>query len=155
MLALAEVMHLMMGDKDKDPSVSSRNTPDSTERSQAQLRRLMYEKGYLAALTASIADIDLAFPPVKRTIKYILRVLRVLTSTAIHLSHSNIISSIPTQDNIEDELISTSSLSDIDDDREETPDLYRNSALGMLEPGRDMDDDYSEDSEDGIVFPNQ
>ncbi|KAI8630962.1 hypothetical protein F5Y19DRAFT_41173 [Xylariaceae sp. FL1651] len=148
MLALAEVMFLMMGDKDKDPSVPSRNSHDFPERSQAQIRRLMYEKGYLAALTASIADIDLAFPPVKRTIKYILRVLRVLTSTAIHLSHSNIISSVPTQENVEDELISTSSLSDIEDDREETPDLYRNSALGMLEPGRDMDDDYSEDSED-------
>ncbi|KAJ2988225.1 hypothetical protein NUW58_g4089 [Xylaria curta] len=151
MLGLAEVMHLMMGDKDKDSAPSSRNNPDPLERSHAQLRRLMYEKGYLAALTASIADIDLAFPPVKRTIKYILRVFRVLTSTAINLSHSNIISSVPAHDNVEDELISTSSLSDIEDDREETPDLYRNSALGMHEPGRDMDDDYSEDSEDGEV----
>ncbi|KAI0422307.1 hypothetical protein F5X98DRAFT_369773 [Xylaria grammica] len=148
MLGLAEVMHLMMGDKDKDPTASSRNNSDPLERSQAQLRRLMYEKGYLAALTASIADIDLAFPPVKRTIKYILRVFRVLTSTAINLSHANIISSIPAHDNVEDELISTSSLSDVEDDREETPDLYRNSALGMHEPLRDMDDDYSEDSED-------
>lgn len=154
MLGLAEVMHLMMGDKDKDSAASSRNNPDPLERSQAQLRRLMYEKGYLAALTASIADIDLAFPPVKRTIKYILRVFRVLTSTAINLSHSNIISSVPTNDNVEDELISTSSLSDIEDDREETPDLYRNSALGMHEPGRDMDNDYSEDSEDGEFLSN-
>ncbi|KAK5629426.1 hypothetical protein RRF57_005140 [Xylaria bambusicola] len=148
MLCLGEVMHLMMGEKDKDSSASSRNSPDTHDRSYAQLRRLMYEKGYLAALTVSIADIDLAFPPVKKTIKYILRVLRVLTSTAIHLSHSNIISSVPAQGNVEDELISTSSLSDIEDDREETPDLYRNSALGMHEPLRDMDDDYSEDSED-------
>ncbi|GAP83787.1 putative E3 ubiquitin-protein ligase HUWE1 [Rosellinia necatrix] len=148
MLGLAEVMHLMMGDKDKESSGSSRNNFDPLERSQSQLRRLMYEKGYLAALTASIADIDLAFPPVKRTIKYILRVFRVLTSTAINLSHSNIISSVPTYDSVEDELISASSLSDIEDDREETPDLYRNSALGMHEPGREMDDDYSEDSED-------
>ncbi|KAI0542064.1 hypothetical protein GGR58DRAFT_335055 [Xylaria digitata] len=148
MLGLAEVMHLMMGDKDKDSAASPRNNSDPLERSQAQLRRLMYEKGYLAALTASIADIDLAFPPVKRTIKYILRVFRVLTSTAINLSHSNIISSIPAHDNLEDELISTSSLSDIEDDREETPDLYRNSALGMHDPHRDMDDDYSEESED-------
>ncbi|KAI1428763.1 hypothetical protein F5Y12DRAFT_710709 [Xylaria sp. FL1777] len=148
MLSLAEVMHLMMGDKDKDPTASSRNNPDPLDRSQAQLRRLMYEKGYLAALTASIADIDLAFPLVKKTIKNILRVFRILTSTAINLSHSNIISSVPANDSAEDELISTSSLSDIEDDREETPDLYRNSALGMHEPLRDMDDDYSEDSED-------
>ncbi|KAI2778874.1 hypothetical protein F4815DRAFT_446928 [Daldinia loculata] len=148
MLALAEVMHLMMGDKDKDTPASSRNVHDPVERSQAQIRRLMYEKGYLTALTSSIADIDLAFPPVKRTIKYLLRVLRILTSTAIHLSHSNIIPTVPTQENVDEETFSASSLSDIDDDREETPDLYRNSALGMLEPGRDRDEDYSEDSED-------
>lgn len=150
MLALAEVMHLMMGDKDKDTPASSRNVHDPVERSQAQIRRLMYEKGYLTALTSSIADIDLAFPPVKRTIKYLLRVLRILTSTAIHLSHSNIIPTVPTQENVDEETFSASSLSDIDDDREETPDLYRNSALGMLEPGRDRDEDYSEDSEDGM-----
>ncbi|KAI1083973.1 hypothetical protein F5B20DRAFT_361105 [Whalleya microplaca] len=149
MLALAEVMHLMMGDKDKEPPVPSRGSHDYVDRSQAQIRRLMYEKGYLGALTASIADIDLAFPPVKRTIKYILRVLRILTSTAIHLSHSSIIPSVLTQDNVDDEVVSASSLSDIEDNREETPDLYRNSALGMLEPGRDRDGDYSEDSEDG------
>lgn len=148
MLALAEIMHLMTGDKDKDHPVPTRAGYDSVERSQAQIRRLMYEKGYLAALTASIADIDLAFPPVKRTIKYILRVLRILTSTAIQLSHSNIIPNVPTQENVDEETFSGSSLSDIEDDREETPDLYRNSALGMLEPGRDRDGDYSEDSED-------
>jgi len=73
MLALAEVMYVMMGDKEKDTPLPSRATIESPDRSQAQIRRLMYEKGYLSALTTSIADIDLAFPPVKRTIKYILR----------------------------------------------------------------------------------
>ncbi|KAI8961103.1 hypothetical protein F5Y11DRAFT_348856 [Daldinia sp. FL1419] len=148
MLALAEVMHIMMGDLDKDSPASSRNTLDPVERSRAQIRRLMYEKGYLSALTSSIADIDLAFPSVKGTIKHILRVLQILTSTAIHLSHSNILPDTPTQENVDEETFSASSLSDIDDDREETPDLYRNSALGMLEPGRDRDEDYSEDSDD-------
>ncbi|KAI1329376.1 hypothetical protein F5Y16DRAFT_108436 [Xylariaceae sp. FL0255] len=148
MLALAEVMQLIVGDKEKDPTGPLRSSHDTLDHAAAQMRRLMYEKGYLAALTSSIADIDLAFPPVKRTIKYILRVLRVLTSTAIHLSHSNIISSVPTQDSNEEDLISASSLSDMGGEREETPDLYRNSTLGMLEPGRDALDDYSEDSED-------
>ena len=149
MLALADVMHLMTAGKDKDVPSRSAND-DAPDRSQAQIRRLMYEKGYLAALTASIADIDLAYPPVKRTIKSILRVLRILTSTAIHLSHSNILPAASTQESIDDEIASATSLSEIEDDREETPDLYRNSALGMLEPGRDREEDYSEDSEDGL-----
>lgn len=148
MLALADTIHLMTASKDKDAPPRSL-TDDTQERSQAQIRRLMYEKGYLAALTASIADIDLAYPPVKRTIKSILRVLRILTSTAIQLSQSNILPAASTQESVEDEIASATSLSEIEEDREETPDLYRNSALGMLEPGRDREDDYSEESEDG------
>lgn len=151
MLTLADVMHQITGaDKDRD-SPSSRHqhgyTPGQSS-SHAQIRRLMYEKGYLNTLTSSIADIDLAFPPVKKTVKQILRVLRVLTSTAIHLSNANILPAASTAQEVEDDIVSATSLSDIEDDREETPDLYRNSALGMLEPGRDPEDDYNSGSED-------
>ena len=70
-----------------------------------------------------------------------------MTSTGLALSHANLLPSGP-QDNVDDEIASASSLSDLEDDREETPDLYRNSALGMLEAGRE--DDFDEDSdEDG------
>ncbi|MDA4132011.1 MAG: hypothetical protein OK454_02640, partial [Thaumarchaeota archaeon] len=147
MLSLAELMSHMIGEKEKDGN--SRQPESSAARSQGQLKRLMYEKGYLAALTASIADIDLTYPGVKRTVKHILRVLRVLTHTGIHLSQANILPPSPADVGGEDEIASTSSLSEMDDDREETPDLYRNSALGMLEPGRE--DDFSEDSEDGLL----
>lgn len=146
LLSLAELMTNMMGDKadSASPRFSDHST---TSRSHMQLKRLMYEKGFLPALTSSIADIDLTFPGVKRTIKYILRVLQIMTSTGIALSHANLLPSGP-QDNVEDEIVSASSLSDLEDDREETPDLYRNSALGMLEAGRE--DDFDEDSdEDG------
>jgi E3 ubiquitin-protein ligase HUWE1 len=108
----------------------------------------MYEKGYLEKLTASIAEISLNYPGVKRSIKYILRVLRVLTDTAKELSHTNLLPSGSVADSGDDEFGSTSSLSDLEDDREETPDLYRNSSLGMLEPGRDVDESEEED-EDG------
>ncbi|KAH8678184.1 hypothetical protein BX600DRAFT_377016 [Xylariales sp. PMI_506] len=150
MLAFAEVMHQMMGAKDKDANSNRHHHHDSSPaRSEAQIRRLMYEKGYLATLTASIADIDLAYPPVKKTVKQVLNVLRVLTSTAIQLSNANILPAASTLEDVEDDIASATSLSDVDDDREETPDLYRNSALGMLEPGRDHED-YSEDSDDDL-----
>ncbi len=88
-------------------------------------------------------------PTSRQSIKYILRVLRVLTNTAIYLSRSNLIS---TPLDIEHEIASAaSSLSDMADDREETPDLYRNSALGMME-GRDELDSDSDESEDGKWF---
>ena len=140
MLSLAELLNHMTGERElKDP----RRAAEPLIRSQNQLKRLMYEKGYLTALTASIADIDLTFPGVKRTIKYILRVLRVLTATGVALSRANILPS--TSPDNEDDLASISSLSSIEDNREETPDLYRNSALGMMEPD---DSDGSEGSHD-------
>lgn len=144
LLSLAELMLSMIGEKDRDAS-SSRVADPSASRSHLQLKRLMYEKGFLPALTASVADIDLTFPGVKRTIKYILRILQVMTGTAIALSQANLLPSGP-QDSLEDEIASASSLSDLEDDREETPDLYRNSALGMLEAGHE--DDFEDDSDD-------
>lgn len=112
---------------------------------QKSIAKIMFEKNFIAALTGSIADIDLNFPPAKRAIKYILRPLKQLTATAIVLSESSSISSIPgTTD--EDEISSATSVSDMDDDREETPDLFRHSTLGMFEPGRDQESS-SESSE--------
>ena len=143
MVGLAELMGNMIGEKESD-SANTGPMAGSYSRSQAQIKRLMYEKHYLPTLTASIADIDLTFPRVKKVIRHILRVLRALAKTASELSQSNIITA-PLTDQADDDLISTSSVSDHDDDREETPDLYRNSTLGMLEP-RD-EDSYSEDSE--------
>ncbi|KAK3683826.1 hypothetical protein B0T22DRAFT_262726 [Podospora appendiculata] len=146
MICLAELMSQMIGEKDKDSTPgNTRGTDPGVTRSYAQLKRIMYEKGYLATMTASIAEIDLTFPNVKRTIKYILRVLRSLTKTAFQLSQSDVMPAA-SPDPLDDEVASASSLSDLDDDREETPDLYRNSTLGMLEPGRE--EDFSEDSED-------
>ncbi|KAK4227997.1 putative E3 ubiquitin-protein ligase TOM1-like protein [Podospora fimiseda] len=146
MVSLAELMSQMLGDKEKDQLPSNpRGTDKSNSRSQLQLKRLMYEKGYLNALTASIADVDLTYPDVKRTIRYILRVLRTLTKTAVELSELDILPAT-TADHPDDDLVSASSMSELDDEREETPDLYRNSTLGMLEPGRE--DDYDSEEED-------
>jgi E3 ubiquitin-protein ligase HUWE1 len=147
MQCLAELMNHMVGERDKEQSSGSRNADSVQSRSQAQLRRLMYEKGYLDKLTSSIAEINLNFPGVKRAIKYILRVLRVLTDTAKELSHSNILVTDSQADQSDEDFASTSSLSDLDDGREETPDLYRNSALGMLEP-RGEDDESESEEED-------
>lgn len=144
MYSLAELMEHIMNEKDKaDNTVSSRDSLAS--RSQLQLRRLMFEKGFIAALTASIADVDLNFPAAKRAIKQILKPLRILTTTAVRLSDLALISATPGQGD-EDEIESATSVSDIENEREETPDLFRNSTLGMFEPGRG--DDSSSESED-------
>lgn len=156
MQCLAELMNCMLGEREKDQSTGSRSPDYLQSRSQSQMRRLMYEKGYLDKLTSSIAEINLNYPGVKRAIKYILRALRILTDTAKELSHSSILPADSQSDHTDDDIGSTSSLSDLDDDREETPDLYRNSALGMLEPrGEDDESDEDEDDDDEDMYGDE
>ncbi|KAF5864652.1 hypothetical protein ETB97_006929 [Aspergillus alliaceus] len=115
--------------------------PSSTR----QLAKTMFEKNFIAALTASVAEIDLNFPASKRVIKYILRPLNKLTQTAVILSETSDISTLGETE--EDEISSATSVSDLDEDREETPDLFRHSTLGMLEP-RHEEETSSEESEE-------
>ena len=115
---------------------------------QDSIAKLMFEKNFISALTASIADIDLNFPGAKRAIKYILRPLKQLTSTAVLLSEDSSISSMLGQTD-DDEISTATSVSEIGDEREETPDLFRNSTLGMFEPGRE--EESSSDSSEGDV----
>ena len=108
------------------------------------LAKTMFEKHFIPSLTASVAEIDLNFPSSKRVIKYILRPLNKLTQTAVHLSENSEISSQGVTD--DDEISSATSVSDMEDEREETPDLFRHSTLGMLEP-RHEEETSTEESE--------
>ena len=150
MLALADLMNHIMNGKENvgpvDTSVASA--------SQKQLRRIMFEKGYVAALTASIADVDLNFPGAKRAVKYILRPLKTLTTTAVSLSDLSLISG-PAGQGDEDEIESATSMSEPEDDREETPDLFRNSTLGMLEYGREEDSSSESDDDDEEMYEGE
>ncbi|RPB00949.1 hypothetical protein L873DRAFT_1678406 [Choiromyces venosus 120613-1] len=116
-----------------------------SEKSQQQIARIMFEKNFIAALTGSLADIDLNFPSARRVIKYILRPLKLLSKTATDLNEISSISTPGATD--EDEISTATSISDIEDMREETPDLYRNSTLGMFE-GEMVDDEHSSYDED-------
>ncbi|KAL5343748.1 hypothetical protein BJX70DRAFT_393801 [Aspergillus crustosus] len=125
--------------------------PSSTK----QLAKTMFEKHFIAALTASVAEVDLNFPSSKRVIKYILRPLNKLTQTAVILSETSDISTIGGSE--EDEISSATSVSDMDDEREETPDLFRHSTLGMLEPRHEGEtsSEESEEEEDDEMYDDE
>lgn len=114
------------------------------------LGRMMFEKNLISVLTSSLAEIDIAEAGAKRVIKFILRPLQELTSLATQLSLTSpeVINSVLgiTSD---DDISSAASVSEVEDEREETPDLYRNSALGLLDPNRPQDESESDsDQED-------
>lgn len=141
MLCLANLFHQMLS----KPS-GNEGAADSNNTSHKTIAKVMFEKNFISVLTSSLADIDLTFPGAKRVVKYILKPLNELTDTAVYLSlnSSNPVSSALGQSE-EGDISSASSVSEADDEREETPDLFRNSALGLLDPNRQ--DESSSESE--------
>lgn len=121
---------------------------------QKSIAKLMFDKNFLGALTSSIADIDLNFPGSRRAIKYILRPLKQLTSTGIILSETSSISTTPGQTD-EDEISTATSGSVAGDEREETPDLFRNSTLGLFEPGREEESSSESSGEDDEMYDDE
>lgn len=126
-----------------DGSAGSNNT------SFKVLGRMVFEKNLTAVLTNSLAEIDLSYPGSKRVIKFILRPLQELTTLATQLSlTSPELLNQMTGNMSEDIISSASSVSDVDEEREETPDLFRNSALGMMDPNHNPESDSESDEDD-------
>lgn len=113
-----------------------------------QMAKIMYEKNFITILTTAISDIDLNFPNAKRVVKYILKPLKWLCYVAMDLSMHFDTSSAP--DSGDEYEISVASDDDlIDNIREETPDLFRNSTLGMFEPPHESESEDDSEDEDG------
>ncbi|KAL5116234.1 E3 ubiquitin-protein ligase tom1 [Pleosporales sp. CAS-2024a] len=117
-----------------------------------QMAKMMYEKNFITILTTAISDIDLNFPNAKRVVKYILKPLKWLTYVAMDLSMHYDDSAPP--DSAEEYEISTASDDDlVDNEREETPDLFRNSTLGMFEmPHHSASEDSDDEDGEEIMF---
>ncbi len=145
MLCIADLFNQMLTSRSYQSGTST-NIEVVNSVPQKEIAKIMYEKNFIGALTSSIADIDLNFPGSKRVVKYILRPLKQLTRAAITLSETSSITATSGHTD-EDDISTASSVSDMDDEREETPDLFRNSTLGMFEPGRE--EDSSSDSSEG------
>jgi len=150
LLALADLFDRMLAGRPAVPVEYRRNDTDSTSLipSQKLTAKMMFEKHFISALTSSVADLDLTLPGAKRVVKYVLRPLRLLTHTAIELSASSDSSTSAVTTDDDDAISSASSTSEINVDREETPDFYRNSTLGMFEPGREDEEESDEEDED-------
>lgn len=152
-VALAELTYRLLSAENFSSGQQHAANSDSSHK---DIARLMLEKNFVGIFTQALSDIDLQFPASRKIIKVILRPLRSLTKTSVRLSQS----SEPIRPNSEAEQDSHEQTnfehSDMHDDhetgpdREETPDLYRNSALGMFgaEIHESEDDTYSSDEDD-------
>ncbi|KAK7472586.1 E3 ubiquitin-protein ligase tom1 [Stygiomarasmius scandens] len=154
LLALGDLCHRLL-------TVRFNSTPRKhQEDSPTQIAKAMLEKNFVATLTNALSDVDLNYPNVKTLVAAILRPLEYLSKVAIKMSKGpgkgkespgeEKPESFTSASEDEDDDI------DVDDEREETPDLYRNSALGMYSgemeefngEGEEMDEDEEMDEGD-------
>ena len=144
LLALGELFNRMLSNKS-----DRTNTVNAETGTSQHIGKLMYEKNFVSALTSAIAELDLNFPNAKRAVKYILGPLKLLTELGVTLSQTSDLSSSATGASDHDEISSATSVSDEEDEeREQTPDLYRNSTLGMFESSAGHEDGSGSESED-------
>ena len=152
LLALGELFNRMLTSKGERNNHMAQEHGNGVSK---HIGKLMYEKNYVGAFTSAIAEIDLNFPNAKRAVRYILNPLKQLTDLGLYLSQdSDFLSSAPGTSE-EEEISSATSVSEDDeqDEREATPDLYRNSALGMFETSRrTRDESDSNDDEDEEMY---
>ena len=135
-----------------------------------QLAKLMLEKNFAVILTNALADVDLNFPSVNNLINGILRPLEQLTKVVTKVGRAKTANQASVPD--DDESTDGSSMDededvDSEEETEQAPNLYRNSALGVyegeLEPGHEAynsdsgeEDEYGEEDdllEDDGVLP--
>lgn len=163
-LALADLIHSLL-----TPDTSSKNQAHSIEAHTAQIEiaKLMLERQFVALLTQALSEVDLLYPDSRRIIKAILRPLRSLTKMSIRHAEDMTLLTLESGDveDVNDQLQFQESESDVGNDvdqqREETPDLYRNSALGIFgtEMHESESDDYSSDEDEEMytahtdIFP--
>lgn len=131
-------------------------TRKAQDESPTHIGKIMLEKNFVATLTNALGEVDLNYPNVRGVVTALLRPLEHLTKIAIRMSRA----SDKNKEALEEkaESVDDGVLSEEDEDmdrldREETPDLYRNSSLGMY--GGEMEDvhysaeeDMDEDEED-------
>ncbi|KZS98333.1 hypothetical protein SISNIDRAFT_546300 [Sistotremastrum niveocremeum HHB9708] len=157
LIALSDLCHRLL--TVRTPSVSS-GTRISDE-TPLHMAKLMLEKGFVSTLTSALNDVDLNYPNVRTLVTTILKPLEQLTRVAIKMGRTSETekaqrspsqsASDPEMEQSDDEESEVA----MDEGGDDTPDLYRNSSLGMYtgdiddgnyegddgDPGDEEDDD--------------
>ncbi|CCM01158.1 uncharacterized protein FIBRA_03206 [Fibroporia radiculosa] len=134
------------------------NTRKPHEEAPTHIAKVMLEKNFVATLTNALAEVDLNYPNIRGVVTGLLRPLNFLSKIAIKMSRVSDKSKESLDEKVEDvESVSSEEDDTTEHDGDETPDLYRNSSLGLFGgemedvnfgPDDDMDEDGEEADED-------
>jgi E3 ubiquitin-protein ligase HUWE1 len=113
----------------------------------------MLEKNFVSTLTSALADVDLNYPSINLLVNQILKPTELLTKVVSKVGRNDKKMNLPLAD--DDSFSEDPSDEDEDEEmgdlREETPDFYRNSALGMYEGELEEaghEDEFMDEDED-------
>ncbi len=141
------ISNLCQNFTDTKPHMGSSTTAQEQLRRKdfQETSRIMYEKNFVTALTTALSTVDLNHPNARKVIKDLLRPISSLSKAGLNLGEIEPIAKSEAS-NAE---LAHSSDSEIDHVREDTPDLYRNSALGMFEGEvhEESEEDYEDEDE--------
>jgi E3 ubiquitin-protein ligase HUWE1 len=163
LVSLSELCYRILSPRTlSGPSIKRVETPHETV--SLHLARIMIDKGFVSTFTSIIADLDVHHPASKEVIESILKPLEILSKAAVTLGKLDVSSALSstslqtpktkkaanlTFNNALEELVH-------DDDpppsNNEISDMYRNSALGVLDPADEDEFDYSDNDEEGEEF---
>ncbi|CAK9787037.1 hypothetical protein CC85DRAFT_263373 [Cutaneotrichosporon oleaginosum] len=147
--ALGQLIRLLISQK---PGVMP-TTPD--DKTNLQLAKTMLEKNFVGLLTTALSDIDLNYPDIRSVLESLLRAVEHLTKISNKWSKTE--NKPIAGEEVEHDESESSEVpegeEDIDmsisgEEEADPPDLYRNSALGIL--GGDIDDDEDDDMDDDM-----
>ncbi|WWD19760.1 hypothetical protein CI109_104224 [Kwoniella shandongensis] len=124
-----------------------------------QMAKTMLEKNFVGLITTALGEVDLNYPDIRNVLVTLLKALEHLSKLSVKWGKANkeqqgdSKNPLPTNDD-DDESSSSHSGSDSDvemiEEDQSAPDLYRNSALGMIggELGDDEDDDDGDEDDE-------
>ncbi|CAI5756548.1 unnamed protein product [Candida verbasci] len=144
LLNLFDMSGLLLSTKFKD-AIGSLLNKEATKYDQYFMTKVYVEKQMPQLLTNLIAEFDLNFPDIDKVTKAALKPITVLGKNKVEYQdlfaeeHGE-----NTQD--EDDIVPE----DVDD-REETPDLFKNSTLGMYDVDFDSEEDSYDDDEIEVI----
>jgi E3 ubiquitin-protein ligase HUWE1 len=127
--------------------------PDKNEETLS-ISKIMIEKGFVNYFTTAIADIDINHPLSAKIISSVLKPLDLLSKAAILLGKSNILPILKTKKSITsfDHAFREIDNEELTEENAELNEIYRNSALGILQPDSEMDEVSDSEVEDEFDF---
>ncbi|KAG0246179.1 hypothetical protein BGX31_004144, partial [Mortierella sp. GBA43] len=145
--SLSDLSYKILG---ASSSSSSAVGVKSNEDMSVNIAKVMLEKNFIATLTNVISDIDLNYPDAKGLVNAVLKPLEHLTKLSLKMSRAA--DPGASKARRQDAALSATGSGTGSGDEADTPDLYRNSSLGMfdganLDEEADEEEDYPEDDD--------